>query len=359
MNPTKNVATTAGTVSKALKKGEHLFLEGDGSRAMYLLKSGIIRLYKKRNDSQIEIDTIRSGQILGELAFLDGNPRSASAEALTDCDLIEISGPVFQNVLGQMPEWLKLLLKTIVGRLRSASNRIRQLETSSTTFDYSDKDGARAANYTYLMPADLMRTLSTILLVCARHGKVEPQGTEVSVQQISRVAGQMLSVPSAKITSILDLLAQCEYIVSGNQSAELSVIVAQVDFLEKLLSYLCDENLLEPTKRHDLSLKGFAVMSAIAKNLSRYPVDPASGFATINLAEIKRIEKESSGKEPFHFDDFTELVALGYATGMTALSANDMVSHLKPEPFLMNFKFQKFAIAVRAMNEQKRRSGAK
>jgi len=51
-----------------------------------LVKTGMIRLFKKKGDSQIELDTIHSGQVVGELAFLDGNPRSASGEALTDCD---------------------------------------------------------------------------------------------------------------------------------------------------------------------------------------------------------------------------------------------------------------------------------
>src|SRR3954467_3009621 len=77
--------------SRKLKKGELLFAEGENSRAMYYLKTGMIRIFKKKGDSQIEIDTVRSGQIIGELAFLDGNPRSASGEALTDCELMEVS----------------------------------------------------------------------------------------------------------------------------------------------------------------------------------------------------------------------------------------------------------------------------
>src|SRR5690348_3714743 len=76
-----------------LKKGQLLFSEGENSRAMYFLKSGMIRIFKKKGDSSIEIDTVHSGQVIGELAFLDGNPRSASGEALTDCELNEISGP--------------------------------------------------------------------------------------------------------------------------------------------------------------------------------------------------------------------------------------------------------------------------
>src|SRR6185437_5111604 len=110
-------APTSGPQVRRLKKGELLFAEGENSRAMYLIRAGMIRLYKKKGESFIELDTVHSGQILGELAFLDGNPRSASGEALTDCELIEISGPTFQQVLVKLPDWLKILMKTIVGRL--------------------------------------------------------------------------------------------------------------------------------------------------------------------------------------------------------------------------------------------------
>src|SRR4051812_22223696 len=108
-----------------LKKGELLFSEGEKSRAMFLVKSGAIRLFAKRGTSDVEIETIRSGRLLGELAFLDGNPRSVSGEALTDCELVEVSGPTFVEVLHKTPDWLKILLKTIVQRLRAATARIR------------------------------------------------------------------------------------------------------------------------------------------------------------------------------------------------------------------------------------------
>ena len=61
----------------------------------------MIRLFTRRGNTNIEIDTIRPGQILGELAFLDGNPRSLSGEALTECELVEISGPTFVDVLSK------------------------------------------------------------------------------------------------------------------------------------------------------------------------------------------------------------------------------------------------------------------
>src|SRR5580658_176073 len=89
-------AGAGGTQMRKLKRGELLFAEGENSRAMYLIQNGMLRLYKKKGDANIELDTVHSGQIVGELAFLDGNPRSASGEALTDMEIIEISGPAFQ-----------------------------------------------------------------------------------------------------------------------------------------------------------------------------------------------------------------------------------------------------------------------
>ena len=77
------------------------------SRSMYFLKSGMIRIFKKKGDSQIEIDTIHAGQIIGELAFLDGNPRSAGGEALTDCTLVDISAQNFIETMAKLPDWMK------------------------------------------------------------------------------------------------------------------------------------------------------------------------------------------------------------------------------------------------------------
>src|SRR4051812_30131845 len=157
LQPGAAASASQGPQPRKLKKGELLFAEGENSRAMYFLKTGMIRIFKKKGDANIEIDTVHSGQVLGELAFLDGNPRSASGEALTDCELMEISGPTFQAVLQNMPDWLKILLKTIVGRLRTASTRIRQLETASTAYDYNDKDGKRSSHYVYLSPIDVLK----------------------------------------------------------------------------------------------------------------------------------------------------------------------------------------------------------
>jgi CRP-like cAMP-binding protein len=338
-----------------LKKGELLFAEGENSRAMYYLKTGMIRIFKKKGDAHIEINTVHSGEIIGELAFLDGNPRSASGEALTDCELMEISGPTFQAVLMNMPEWLKILLKTIVGRLRTASTRIRQLETASTAYDYSDKDGKRQAHYVYLSPNDVLKIATGLILVASRNGEQAKDGIDIRVGLLQRYVNQIMGVPVAKITTFLDVLAQ---VGITNVSDDGRVALVDIDFLEQMITYLNEENLLEPSKRHDISVKAFIIMSLIAKHLSKYPPNESTGVCNVNLAEIKKLET-LQGKEPFRFDELQDLVKLSYCANPTIKSATEAFTSVKKEPFIHAFKLQRIVMAVNAVNEQKRKGGGK
>jgi CRP/FNR family cyclic AMP-dependent transcriptional regulator len=353
-----HAAAPSGPQSRRLRKGEMLFSEGENSRAMYFVKSGMIRLFKKKGDSNIELDTVRSGQVLGELAFLDGNPRSASGEALTECDLIEISGPAFQEVLARMPDWLKIMLKTVVGRLRTASTRIRQLEQASTTFDYSDKDGKRSAHYVYLNPTDVMKIASGILLVASRNGKKSEQGIEVRSILVQRYVNQIMGVPVAKITTMIDVLVQSGTMIVTDDPVEGErTLLKDADFLEQLINYLNEENLVEPTKRHDLSARGFVIMSLIAKHAHEYKKNETTGLSQVNLAEVRRIETPPGGKEPFRMEEFQELVKLGYSSSIDAKSATEAVIQIKPEAFVQAFRYQRVVMAVNAVNEQKRKAG--
>jgi CRP/FNR family transcriptional regulator, cyclic AMP receptor protein len=345
-------AVPTGPQIRRLKKGELLFAEGENSRAMYLLKGGMIRLYKRKGDAHIELDTVHSGQVLGELAFLDGNPRSASGEALTDCELIEISGPTFQQVLVKLPDWLKILMKTIVGRLRTASTRIRQLESSSTSYDF-DKDGKRSAHYVYISSTDALKICTALLLVGARNSPVIDGVVDVRVGLLQRYANQVMGVPVAKITSMLDILSQAGVTKFGEGEHAGKIFLRDIDFLEQLIGYMNEENLLEPSKRHDLSPRGFLTMSTLCRHLSRYPADKGTGLTAINVAEIKTLETTATGKEPFRMEEFQELVKLAYASNLNVKSATEVLAYVKADSFSLATRFQRVILGISAGNEQK------
>ncbi len=353
MPPPKAAPATGPTVRK-LKKGEMLFNEGDNSRAMYFLKTGMIRIFKKKGDSPIEIDTVHSGSVLGELAFLDGNPRSASGEALTDCELVEISGATFQAVLANIPDWLKILLKTVVGRLRTASTRIRQLEAASTAY-VSEKDGKRSAQYVYLPPTDVLKLLSGLLLVASRNGTKEVSGIDIRMGLMQRYCNQIMGVPIAKMATLLDVLSQNDLVTMSQPTPGTDkTVLRDPAFIEELIGYLNEEYLLEPSKRHDVTLRGFLIMGLIAKHIGDYKIDERTKLTMVNIADVKNREVNALGKEPFRMEEFPELVKLGYATNINIKSADEAYSLINAAEFTKAFKLQRIVMAINAVNQQKR-----
>lgn len=109
-------------------RGEHLFHEGQVPGAMYLIRKGRMRVYRKEGGVEIDLEVLEENQIIGELSFLDGSLRSASAQAVVDTVLVKISGPAFTKTLDGLPDWLKILLRTLCQRLRTANSKIRALE---------------------------------------------------------------------------------------------------------------------------------------------------------------------------------------------------------------------------------------
>ncbi len=353
MPPPKAAPPTGPTVRK-LKKGEMLFNEGDNSRAMYFLKTGMIRIFKKKGDSPIEIDTVHSGSVLGELAFLDGNPRSASGEALTDCELVEISGATFQAVLANIPDWLKILLKTVVGRLRTASTRIRQLEAASTAY-VSEKDGKRSAQYVYLPPTDVLKIMSGLLLVGSRNGTKEVNGLDIRMGLMQRYCNQIMGVPIAKMTTLLDVLSQNDIVTLTQPTPGTEkTVLRDPAFLETVIGYLNEEYLLEPSKRHDMTLRGFFIMGLIAKHIADYKIDERTKLSMVNIADVRNREVTAAGKEPFRMEEFPELVKLGYATNINIKSTDEAYTLINMAEFVKAYRLQRIVMAINAVNEQKR-----
>lgn len=332
-----------------LKKGELLFKEGDPSRSMYFLKSGMIRIFKNKGKSSIEIETIHSGQILGELAFLDGNPRSASGEALSNCDLMEITSDQFTQALKIMPDWLKLLLKTVVMRLRNASSRIKQLETASSAYDYSDgKNGTK--NYVFLSWSDVLKACTGVLLVGTRYGEETPSGNLLKTSILERYANQVMGVPVAKITTVLDCLSRAE-IIGIDTATGGQIAVKDLGTLERYISWQNEQNMKEEGKRQVLNLKEFTAMTLIHKNLGTYPDE--KGVKIINVAEIMKMEATNTGKEQFNLEEVVTLAKFGYCSQPNLVSASDVKISLKEDEFRQVYKMQKIVKIVEAANQQK------
>jgi CRP-like cAMP-binding protein len=121
----KRLAAIARETS--LATGETLFDQGDESDGLYVIVSGIVRIYLTADDSrEATINLLEDGETIGEIALLDGLPRSAGAAALTDTKLIFIPREPFMTLLDGSTALARQIILTLCERLRAANAQVDQ-----------------------------------------------------------------------------------------------------------------------------------------------------------------------------------------------------------------------------------------
>lgn len=108
-----------------LNPGDFLLHEGEESSEMYYLQSGTLAVFKRKGDKENQIGTIISGELVGEMSFLDKQPRSASVKAMTESTLLVVPHAKLEKTLEELPKWFTALQCTLLERLRKANARIR------------------------------------------------------------------------------------------------------------------------------------------------------------------------------------------------------------------------------------------
>ena len=102
------------------KAGDVIFREGDPGECMYLVSDGRVKVSKAGRGCQQEtLGFIEPGSFFGEMALLDGEPRSAQAAAVEASVLGRVNEATFQSILEFAPSSLHLnFLRCVTARLR-------------------------------------------------------------------------------------------------------------------------------------------------------------------------------------------------------------------------------------------------
>jgi CRP/FNR family transcriptional regulator, cyclic AMP receptor protein len=100
--------------SEQFSAGDLVFAEGDAADRMYLVKSGAVRLSTRDR----ELETVGEGGLFGEMAVIDREPRSATAVAETDCELVTIDKRRFWFLVQETPYFAEIVMRVMVDRLR-------------------------------------------------------------------------------------------------------------------------------------------------------------------------------------------------------------------------------------------------
>ncbi|MBI4743959.1 MAG: Crp/Fnr family transcriptional regulator [Actinobacteria bacterium] len=116
------------TKERKLKKDTVVFHENDPANALYIIKSGSIKIFKISEDGREHIiEIFELGQIFGEVPVFDGGSYPATAMTLSETEIYIILKSDFENTVKKYPDIALKIIRVLGRRLRQAHNKIHEL----------------------------------------------------------------------------------------------------------------------------------------------------------------------------------------------------------------------------------------
>jgi CRP-like cAMP-binding protein len=109
-------------------KGQVLFGRGDAGTQLYLVAAGQVRLAIATSDGrELSFQIAKAGDLFGEIAVLDGGPRSAEATALTRVSAFTLERSAFRELWSSHPSITGAVISFLCWRVRDASDRLEAI----------------------------------------------------------------------------------------------------------------------------------------------------------------------------------------------------------------------------------------
>jgi len=147
-------------MTRRMVKGQPVFLQGDPGDEMFLLLEGRIKICcESLSGREITLCFLEGGGFFGEMALLDGEPRSATALAEANGHLLVLRRADFQNFLLEVPEAGISLMAFLSERLRRANLKIQDLalltvreRLAALLLDLAEREGEPQSEGRILLP---------------------------------------------------------------------------------------------------------------------------------------------------------------------------------------------------------------
>jgi len=171
------------TSRRKLPSNTAVFFQDDPSDSLYVVLSGSAKVFRTSEDGRDRImTTLRAGDAFGELAMIEGQPRSATVQTLEETELLSLARKDFERFASEHPDFLYKLLQSMCERVRKINEDV---------LDLSFKD----------VPYRVLRLLSQLL---ARHGESGPDGWRIKMPLTVRDLSSMVGSNTETVGRLLD-----------------------------------------------------------------------------------------------------------------------------------------------------------
>jgi CRP-like cAMP-binding protein len=190
-----------------LGRGRRIYLAGDVSDQVFLLKTGIVKIYTSGEQQDLVLAFLYPGDIFGELALIDDSPHDEIAEVVEDAVLCALNRDVLVRLIRQTPSLGYEITKLMGRRLRRFRTRVEELlyksahaRVANTLLDLAADYGIKDADGV-LIPIRLKQselgslvglareTVNIVLQDLKQRGLVEASRTSIRLKDPERLRG--------------------------------------------------------------------------------------------------------------------------------------------------------------------------
>ena len=164
-----------------------IFHAGDEGATMYIILRGSVKIFVPSVDGrEVVLAVHRTGDLFGEMALLDDQPRSASASTMEATEVLTLNRADFNDVLREHPQALRAIIEVLVERLRATNQSIQDA-------------------YLLDVPGRLARRL---MLIADEHGNDTERGRDIGLRVSQQELANMIGASRVAVNKQLQAWRQ-------------------------------------------------------------------------------------------------------------------------------------------------------
>lgn len=121
-----------GALGRVYEDGEVVMREGDTGACMYVIEEGRVQVSVRRGDEELPLRVLGAGEIVGEMAIFENEPRSATVKALGTARILTIDRKGFLRRVHEDPSLAFRILQTMSHRIRDLTEEVARLRTGGS-----------------------------------------------------------------------------------------------------------------------------------------------------------------------------------------------------------------------------------
>lgn len=179
------------TIERTYPKGAVVFSEGEQTDGLYIVSSGLVKVFKLHTDGREKtLDILKPGQYLGEVSLFGSSIRSASVETLEPTKFLIIPSTDLRILLLETPSLAVKIIEMLSGRLREANRQIQELAFMNSR----------------------SRVICNLINLAEVHGRAEGSGVCIDVRLTHSEFAKLAGVSRETVTKVLQELQELSLI---------------------------------------------------------------------------------------------------------------------------------------------------